>query len=118
MKRPKVRMMAPLVQAQRPRAYVPNGRAEAERARNDQSWRRWYQLVEWKALRRACLQRDNWTCGLCGRVCVGRGEAVADHRVPHRGVRVRFFDLANLWCLCKACHDSEKQRQERRDGLR
>jgi 5-methylcytosine-specific restriction endonuclease McrA len=38
---------------------------------------------------------------------------VADHIDPHRGDRVKFFDPANLQCLCKACHDGAKQREDK-----
>jgi 5-methylcytosine-specific restriction endonuclease McrA len=38
---------------------------------------------------------------------------VADHIRPHRGEEAAFWDLGNLQCLCKACHDGEKQRIER-----
>lgn len=38
-----------------------------------------------------------------------RGQTVAgnvvDHKVPHRGDKVLFWDSANWQTLCKACHD-------------
>ena len=37
---------------------------------------------------------------------------VCDHKTPHRGNAALFRDPANLWTLCKACHDSDKQGQE------
>lgn len=60
-------------------------------------------------------RRDHYTCQRegCGRVCGRKGEAVVDHREPHRGNEALFFDPTNLWLLCKACHDGWKQRQER-----
>ena len=39
--------------------------------------------------------------------------AVVDHKVPHKGNHVLFYDPANLWSLCKAHHDSAKQQEEK-----
>lgn len=38
---------------------------------------------------------------------------VVDHKVPHRGDQALFWDSSNWQSLCKQCHDSHKQRQER-----
>lgn len=40
-------------------------------------------------------------------------ELVADHKTPHRGDVALFWDEQNLQCLCKPCHDRDKQRAER-----
>lgn len=43
---------------------------------------------------------------------------VVDHVKPHKGDLAVFLDARNLQSLCKACHDSHKQAQERSaDGL-
>lgn len=94
---------------------------EAERSRYRREvneWRAWYDTAEWRRMAWACKVAANFTCQWpgCGRVCAGNGEAVADHIRPHRGDRSLFFDATNLQCLCKACHDSKKQRQERAAG--
>lgn len=39
---------------------------------------------------------------------------VADHIVPHRGDESKFYDPDNLQSLCKPCHDTHKQRIEKR----
>ena len=39
---------------------------------------------------------------------------VTDHVVPHRGDPAVFWDVSNLQPLCRSCHDSRKQRIERR----
>lgn len=79
-------------------------------------WRRWYNLARWKALRLATFARDLFTCQWdgCGRVEGNTSLLVADHREPHRGDPALFWDPANVWTLCKTCHDREKQRLERR----
>jgi hypothetical protein len=38
---------------------------------------------------------------------------VVDHIVPHRGDMKLFWDSGNWQSLCKTCHDSFKQRQEK-----
>lgn len=45
----------------------------------------------------------------------GKVEAatVVDHIKPHRGDQKLFWDQANWQPLCKPCHDSFKQRQEK-----
>lgn len=49
--------------------------------------------------------------------CMARGlvepATVVDHIVPHQGDQELFWDESNWQALCKPCHDSVKQRQER-----
>lgn len=75
-------------------------------------WRRWYKTAEWRALRWSVLVDGLFTCARCELVGQSAG-LVADHVIPHRGDRAMFFDRTNLQCLCKACHDGAKQREER-----
>ncbi|UZW54046.1 HNH endonuclease [Sphingobium sp. JS3065] len=81
-------------------------------------WRRLYSTARWRQLRMKIFVRDNFTCQWpgCGKVQGNTSLLVADHRTPHRGDEVRFWDERNLWTLCKACHDGPKQKAER-DGL-
>jgi 5-methylcytosine-specific restriction endonuclease McrA len=99
-------------------AYMPEGERERDRLRNTLASRQLYQTPEWRALRSKIKLRDHYKCQRpeCGRICGGKGEAVVDHREPHRGDRVLFFDERNLWTLCKPCHDSWKQKLEARAG--
>lgn len=64
----------------------------------------------------ATLLRDAYTCQMCGSTWTDTSMLVADHIQPHRGNECLFWDAANLWCLCKPCHDGAKQREERRDA--
>ena len=51
-----------------------------------------------------------------------RGQFVAaevvDHITPHRGDSAVFWDKANWQSLCKRCHDSAKQAEERSGIIR
>lgn len=92
----------------------PASKAEASRQRdNDLAWRAWYKTARWQRLRWAVLMRDAFTCQFCRRVEAKTQLLVADHKMPHRGDEGLFWSEGNLQCLCKPCHDSEKQRQER-----
>ena len=58
-----------------------------------------YHTPRWKAVRRAVLNRDNWTCTNCG----GHGRMEVDHIKPvSRGGKP--FDMSNLRALCRHCH--------------
>lgn len=50
-------------------------------------------------------------------MCQARGRieqaTVVDHITPHRGDYARMWDPLNWQSLCKRCHDSHKQRQDR-----
>lgn len=93
-------------------------RRERDQVRDDRHWRRWYKTARWQALRWQILVRDLFTCQWpgCGRIEGDTSKLVADHREPHRGDEALFWDADNLWCLCKPCHDSAKQSEERRDA--
>lgn len=92
---------------------APDERKERQRYRDAQSWRAWYKTKRWQDLRWSTLLRDMFTCQRCRRVEADTSQLVADHRTAHRGDEVLFWDPLNLWTLCKRCHDSWKQRQER-----
>ena len=77
-------------------------------------WRQWYGTAKWKRLRMDCLVRDKFVCQMsgCGKLILDSSQAVADHKIPHRGNEKLFWDLSNLQCLCTDCHDSQKQKEE------
>lgn len=54
-----------------------------------------------------------FTCRMCDRIEANTSKLVADHKAPHRGDERLFWDADNLQCLCKSCHDSLKQSEER-----
>lgn len=95
-------------------AFLNDDKAAASRARDRRvEWRAWYKTQAWRRKRWAILTRDLFTCQKCGRLEADTSQLVADHKVPHRGDEALFWDDANLWCLCKTCHDSVKQAEER-----
>jgi 5-methylcytosine-specific restriction enzyme A len=105
--------------------------------RRDDPSRAWYKTAAWQRLRWDVLVRDRFTCRMCGwahhlsreagvLTAVGLGDLVtgrapqlvADHIEAHRGDQTRFWDPANLQCLCRRCHDGPKQRAEGGRGWR
>jgi 5-methylcytosine-specific restriction endonuclease McrA len=108
--------LKPRVGALAPRlGYAPGDERARDRQRAAQQfWRAWYKSPEWRALKRFVHLRDLGTCQCgCGTVIDEPGEMIADHVVPHRGDRARFFDPANVQTLWKPHHDGWKQRLER-----
>jgi len=95
-------------------APAPLTRQERDQVRDEQPWRRWYKTARWQKLRMAVLLRDLFTCQRCGKIKGDTSQLVADHKRPHRGVEALFWDILNLWSLCKPCHDGWKQREEHR----
>ena len=112
--------MGKLSNLRRPLASLPSRLsrpADAEgHSKTAEPWRKWYSLARWKRLRIEVFKRDMFTCQRkeCGRLVGDTSKLVADHRQPHRGDPVLFWDDDNLQTLCKTCHDREKQREERR----
>ncbi|WP_244533083.1 HNH endonuclease [Phyllobacterium sp. CL33Tsu] len=51
---------------------------------------------------------------MCGKLEPNTSKLVADHRIPHRGSEYLFWKDTNIQCVCKTCHDSEKQKRDRR----
>lgn len=88
--------------------------------RTAEPWRAWYSLARWRhpkwGLRARVLLRDLFTCQWpgCGRLERDTAQLVADHIRPHRGDPKLFWAETNLQTLCKPCHDSLKQREEKR----
>jgi 5-methylcytosine-specific restriction enzyme A len=76
-------------------------------------WRAWYKTARWQKLAWKVKVRDAFTCQMCGFMSAAKFALSVDHRQPHRGDEVLFWDEGNLQTLCKPCHDGEKQRQER-----
>jgi len=108
--KPTVGRLAPRV------GYAEGDTQAAEQQRYQLSpWRNWYHLARWKELRQRVFLRDGYTCQMCGCLEGNTALLVADHKIPHRGQEYLFWDEGNVQCLCKACHDKDKQAIER-DG--
>lgn len=119
----KLKNLAPRLSVLAPRLGRAPGDEKARLKERDQNveWRSWYGTERWKKLRRQVWARDHYRCQKTGVLCIGKYPAdnspVADHKIPHRGDPVLFWDPENVETVSKAYHDSEKQKQERA-GLR
>lgn len=107
----RLKRLGPTVASLPPRvAYLEDDRDAARRLHAP--WRRLYMTARWRELRWQVLREARFTCARCGWATAETSKLVADHVVPHRGDEALFWDRANLQCLCKACHDGAKQREE------
>ena len=55
-------------------------------------------------------------CRKCSEIGTVRKATVVDHVIPHRGNDRLFWFRGNWQPLCERCHNSAKQREERRSG--
>ncbi len=70
-----------------------------------------YGTYRWQKKRKAQLQAEP-LCAMCFKRGITTVANIADHIEPHKGDEAKFWGNA-LQSLCKPCHDSDKQRQER-----
>jgi 5-methylcytosine-specific restriction endonuclease McrA len=73
-----------------------------------------YVSAAWKAIRKAVLVRDAYTCRACGRVLAG-ADAQVDHVVPLEEGGTDALD--NLQTLCLADHGRKTRAEQKRRGL-
>jgi len=93
-----------------PLKFLEDDARAVSRGRDDRlEWRKWYKTARWQKLRMQVLIEAAFTCCRCGAVRPSP-LMVADHRKAHKGNAAMFWDRGNLQAMCKACHDSEKQR--------
>ena len=59
---------------------------------------------------RAGYLKSHFYCVRCG-----AGATVVDHKKPHKGCKVLFWDKSNWQALCTPCHSGAKQSEERRE---
>lgn len=92
---------------------MPVGKRRDYRSPEAAEYRKLYKGARWRALRAAQLAREP-LCKPC--LAVGRvtPATVANHRTPHKGDLLLFFDPENLESACAPCHDGPIQRDERR----
>lgn len=106
--------LAPRVTPPRLALQPPKDEAGKSRYRDQAApWRAWYKTTKWQRLRWQVLVDATFTCAMCKRIDGRSAQLVADHIKPHKGDEALFWDRANLQCLCKPCHDSDKQSAER-----
>lgn len=97
--------------------FAPGDEKAGDRARDQAApWRAWYRTPRWQRLRQQVFVRDAYTCQRTGVLCVGKYPApnspVANHKRPHRGDPVLFWDPDNIETVTKAVHDSIVQAEE------
>lgn len=69
---------------------------------------------KWQKARETFLANpENVLCVMCAEVGRVTEATVVDHRIPHRGDMSLFWDRSNWQPLCKRCHDSHKQAEEK-----
>jgi 5-methylcytosine-specific restriction endonuclease McrA len=94
-------------------ASLPIDAVARDRQRADLfPWRAWYRTPRWRAIRIATFMRDGFTCQHCGRLEGNTSLLVANHKQPHRGDPVLFWDEGNIETACKPCHDGPIQAAE------
>lgn len=57
---------------------------------------------------------ENPLCLYCERKSIVTVATVVDHIIPHKGDQKLFWSTNNHQPLCKRCHDSDKQIEEKR----
>lgn len=66
---------------------------------------------KWEKARVVYLRRHP-ICVMCEAVGIFEPSTVVDHKVPHRGDMVLFWDRTNWQALCATHHNRDKQRSE------
>lgn len=71
-----------------------------------------YNSAAWKRIRKAHLL-SHPLCVMCKPRGIVQAATVVDHIEPHRGDAAKFY-AGPFQALCKGCHDSLKQTEEKR----
>lgn len=66
----------------------------------------------WQRTRAGFLKKHP-ICEMCRQIARTTAATVVDHIKPHKGDLKLFWDRNNWQALCKHCHDSHKQSQEK-----
>lgn len=66
----------------------------------------YYGTTDWKALRKACLERSNYRCEIVGPGCIGKA-SIADHILSRKAGGKD--DIANLRSACRVCDNGRKE---------
>ena len=92
-------------------ARATDDRSLDRRRLADTETRKLHKTARWEKLRWSVLQRDQFTCQICGRLEGDTSKLVCDHVEPHRGTVEKFWS-GPFQTLCKPCHDGQKQKEE------
>ena len=73
-----------------------------------------YNNAEWRNLRKAVLERDNYQCRQCGATAAESGYPLEIHHIiPAKGNKELFYNMDNCVALCKFCHSTITQEEIR-----
>ncbi len=107
-----IALRAPRVTSQKRRVEMSTSAGPgAWRRPNAGSTERGYTYA-WQKAREGWLKKHP-ICVLCEEEGVIKSATVVDHKIPHRGDMVLFWDRSNWQSMCKTHHDGKKQREER-----
>lgn len=67
--------------------------------------------ARWQKVRAGFL-RSHPLCVSCAADGLVTAATVVDHKVPHKGDMVLFWDASNWQPLCKTCHDQKTARED------
>lgn len=73
--------------------------------------KRLYDSVRWRKARKRFLA-ENPLCAYCEQQGLEVPATVVDHKQPHNGDPVLFWEVSNWQPLCAPCHSRTKQVQE------
>ena len=82
---------------------------------NSASHKHLYQ-TKWWWRARAIMRRDHPFCAFCAAKGLKVPMKMVDHKRPHRGDPILFFNFGNLQSLCLNCHNSVKAMMEHATG--
>lgn len=89
----------------------PAHAVQREHSRANYDVRRWYRTARWSRLR-ADVLNENPLCVDCTQEQRVQVATEVDHKVPHRGDPVMFWDRANLQGMCASHHSAKTARGE------
>lgn len=98
----------------RPKTHKPMPRIAPRHGGNDKAgqYSKLYTTSRWRKARQRFLDHHP-VCAMCQQAGFVSVATVVDHIVPHRGDMTLFWDESNWQPLCKQCHDSRKQSEEK-----
>jgi len=114
----RLKALPPRISTLAPRLGHAQGdeRAVDRKREQAQDWRSWYRTKRWADLRRFVFVRDRYVCQRSGALAIGKHPApnspVANHKRPHRGDPVLFWDPENIETVTKEVHDGLIQKDE------
>lgn len=86
---------------------------QREMAKFKYNYNDFYHSQEWRAVRRAVLERDHYLCQTCKRNGIIKTGNTVDHIVPVRVDWSKRLDIDNLETICTSCHNKKHERNSK-----